>query len=364
MMILCGMGSLNRMHMARRLGVWRARRMGIPSADTIARATRTTTLPQLRQVGRTMYRRLRRSKALESGVGRSYFMLVVDGHECCCSYRRHCPKCLTRRIQVTNGTTRIQYYHRLVAAVLVCNDFVLALDVEMQQPREGEVQCAMRLFERIMDNYPKAFELLGADGLYAQKPFVRLVRKHHKHCIIVLKDERRELLAAARQRFGGTKPCLSYTHNGTHRQVWDSDICAHWANRLQHTRVVRSVETKRQRDPQTNESLLVTSEWYWFTTMPHAQMDTRTLVEAAHRRWDIENRCFNDLVTNWHIGHVYTHDVNAIAVFWLLTMLMANLLHVFYRRNLKPARRDTITMCMLAAHIAAQALAYTSTDTG
>lgn len=44
--------------------------------------------------------------------------------------------------------------------------FYLPLDLEPQLPGEDEVGCATRLLERVMLNYPRAFDLILADGLY------------------------------------------------------------------------------------------------------------------------------------------------------------------------------------------------------
>lgn len=64
--------------------------------------------------------------------------------------------CLKRKVH-TREEDRIQYYHRHVLAMLSGPDFPLLLDVEEQRKREDEVSCAIRLCERILKDYPRAF---------------------------------------------------------------------------------------------------------------------------------------------------------------------------------------------------------------
>jgi hypothetical protein len=67
--------------------------------------------------------------------------------------------------------------------------------------------------------------------------------------------------------------------------------------------------------------------------------DVAAVIHVGHRRWSIENEAFNELVNEWHAGHVYKHDLNAMVVLWLLVCLACNLFHAFITRNLKPQRR-------------------------
>ena len=187
-MTLCRFGSINLLVANRRRAFWGLRGCdAIPSARTIGRGAVSCDHDGIRELLRTIYRKMKRRKGLRSPFHPSLFALIIDGHECFCSYRRKWKGCLKRRIKTPQGE-RIQYYCRVVTAVLLCDDFILLLDVEQQRPGEDEVACACRLFKRLMFNYPKAFDVVCADGLYAQQPFIKLVRKHRKHCIVVLKD--------------------------------------------------------------------------------------------------------------------------------------------------------------------------------
>ena len=123
---------------------------------------------------------------------------VIDGHESHASYRRHCPGCLERTIHTEQGDRR-QYYHRQVVLMLVAGERAgkpalrLLLDLEPQRLGEDEVAAALRLLERVLAHYPRAFDVVLADGLYAQAPFFNFLLGHRKHALVVLKDPRRDL---------------------------------------------------------------------------------------------------------------------------------------------------------------------------
>ena len=95
---------------------------------------------------------------------------VVDGHESHASYLRHCTGCLERTIRV-GKTTRTQFYHKQVTLMLLpgarpgCEPIRLLLDHEPQRPGEDEVATALRLLERVIGSYPRAFDLVLADAL-------------------------------------------------------------------------------------------------------------------------------------------------------------------------------------------------------
>ena len=110
-----------------------------------------------------VYSRLKRNQALPDIGGLS--VAVLDGHETHASYRRRCSGCLQRTIPSESGE-RIPYYHRNVTLQLLTgSELRILLDLEPQRPGEDEVATARRLLERVLARYPRAFQLLLADGL-------------------------------------------------------------------------------------------------------------------------------------------------------------------------------------------------------
>lgn len=95
-----------------------------------------------------------------------------------------------------------------------------------------------------------------------------------------------------------------------------------------------------------------TSQWYWATTLSRRQLSTRRVWQAGHRRWDVENDCFNTLSTHWGLDHRFKHEPTAIVNFVLTLLLVYVLLQCFWQRNLKEAlRRRLVTLLGLAGEL-------------
>ena len=352
------MGSLNALELAAASSLFR-HWLGQPvcSADTIGRVNALMDAEGLRQGLHHIYDRLKRNKALPDhrGIG----VAVLDGHESHTSYLQHCAGCLERTIHAGN-TNRTQFYHRQVTLMLLpaarpgCEPIRLLLDHEPQRAGEDEVATALRLLARVIGSYPRAFDLVLADALYATAPLFNFLLAHGKHALTVLKDDRRNLYQDAAALFAAVAP-----QAGSFRKRpclwWDFPDLLSWPQVNTPVRVVRSLETysvKRQLDGKDD---LRTSDWIWATTLPAQPASTERVVGFGHQRWDIENHGFNELVQGWHADHIYRHDPNAIECFLLIAFLAYNLFHAFFTLNLKPEIRKGRTQlfwrCFMSAQI-------------
>lgn len=346
------MGSLNALEQRRGPGYWRRWAGGeMASADTIGRGFSHAHCDSIRQLVKHTYSRLKRNKVLRPAYG-GKIALIIDGHESHRSQLRCCNGCLERRLQTKHGFKK-EHYHRHVMASLLCEGVCLPLDMEPQRPGEDEVACAVRLLKRIFKEYPRAFDLIIADGLYARAPFFKLVKKHGKDVVAVLKDDRRDLLKDARGLF---KQARSKTHvdGNVEKECWDIEHFTSWEQLGFEVRVVRSLERKHTKRQKTKKTHYESSEWVWVSTISKQRLSTEDFVKFGHDRWKIENNGFYELVNYWHADHVYCHNPVAIEAFGLLTMLAYILFHAFIGRNLKAVFRDRYTKKHLAQMITAE----------
>lgn len=352
-MSLGQLGSLNALEQTRAAsGYWRRWVGGkVASADTIGRGFARADCDSIRAMIRSVYSQLKRNKALKP-IRAGMIALALDGHESHCSQKRCCSGCLKRRLNTRHGEKE-EYYHRHVMASLVFEGLCLPLDMEPQRPGEDEVKCAMRLLERIFRNYPRAFDLVLADGLYARAPFFKFVIKHGKDVIAVLKDDRRELYKDAKVLFKREEAQV-YQEGEVKKECWDIEEFRSWDQMDVPVRVVCSRETTRIKRQKTKEFDHEVCEWVWVSTIPKRRLGTENFIKFAHDRWKIENNGFHELVNQWHADHVYRHDPVAIEAFGLLTMLAYVLFHVFIGRNLKAVFRDKHTKKHLARMITAE----------
>jgi len=267
---------------------------------------------------------------------------VLDGHESHASYLRHCSGCLERTVHTEKGD-RTQYYHRHVALMLLpgalrCGQALrLLLDLEPVRAGEDERAAATRLLDRVIRRYPRAFDLVLADALYAVAPFVRFLAEHGKHALIVFKQESMGLYREACAELSD-RPAVQGSHRGRHCRWWDSGELD-WEGVPVTVRVIRSEEIWKSRLQRTGQWCDHHTHWMWLTTLPAAQLPLARLVNLAHQRWNIENYGFNELVNGWHADHVYKHQANAIEALLLLACLAFNLYYAFILRCLKPQLR-------------------------
>jgi len=354
-MSLTRLGSLNAVEQLK--GSTKLRKfMGnaLPSADSLGRIVNLIDTNTIREVNRQLYTRLKRNKALQPPK-HGLVVLVIDGHESHCTYNRECDGCLKRKIQIGDKEC-IQQYHRNVTAHLVFRECRFQLDAEAQLPGEDEVGCAKRLFERVVANYARAFDVVAVDALYAEAPFFNAVLKHNKDVMAVLKDNCPDLVKDADGLFARQKPTHIFTNERrTAIECWDAAGFTTWPKVIKPLRIVRTRETKkpirRQLDGRIDEPI---SSWAWVTTLSPIRAGTEAAVEIGHSRWSIENEGFNELVNHWNADHVYKHDSVAILNFWLMTLIACNIFHAFFLRNLKSIIRKGRTMLHFAEEVAGE----------
>lgn len=329
--------SLNALDQYRKQRSWhKLLRHGMPCGDEIANVSEVLDLYGIRFVLGHVYRRLTRNKVLRALRG--HRLAVVDGHEINHSYKRCCPNCQKREITV-HDRKQTQYYHRAVILQLVGEEYRFLLDIELLEPKEDEGSAAIRLIKRVLANHPRSFDILLGDGLYPQARLFKLLRQHHKHAIVVLKDDRRDLLKDARGLFRYAR-VTTYRDGHTVYKCRDVSDLESWDSFPAPVRVVQSIETTIHRERIAHQwcQKTIISEWVWVTTLPAAEVPTRNIVFFGHERWRIENEGFNELCVQWHANHFFHHHPVSITAFWLILFIAHALFHCFLR-NLKPALR-------------------------
>lgn len=268
------------------------------------------------------------------------------------SRKRHCPGCSERTVTVKEQEVT-EYYHRGVVAYLIVDPIPVPMDVEFYLPGEGEVAAAERLLLRVVEDYPRFFDAVIADALYFQAPFTNLCRQHDKHIIVTMKNEDRLLYQDAEGVFSLVEPERWRLSSRHHIRGWDAEGFTSFQGVDEPMRVVHTEETQTQhtqRNGKWTDEIQV-HNWWWTTTVPQFMMPTRVFRNAAHRRWDIEDRLFHALATHWHLNHCFKHDPVAILNFILVLFTAYVLLEAFYQRNLKPEVRKRLTLCALGREL-------------
>lgn len=352
-MFLARLGSLNALE---QLGDSSALRdfigARLPSADTVGRVVSLMDPNTIRKANRDIYSQLKRNKSLEL-LEHGLVPLTIDGHESHATYLRHCEGCLERRLNKDTDSEKVQYYHRHVTAQLVFRNFSILLDLEPQMLGEGERAAAQRLLERVLRDYPRAFDVVVADALYCCAPFINFVIDCGKDVVVVAKDDRYEIVKDAESFLQNKSPSIVIEKKNLLRKCWDESGFECWAEVKVPLRVTKTEETKRACRQLDGVFVEETSSWMWVTTLSNVRASAATVAEIGHLRWNIENQGFNEMVNHWGSDHIYKHHPIAILNFWLLCMTAYNIFRCFYIRNLKPALRASFTMLHVSRQVQA-----------
>ena len=322
-----------------------------PSADTLGRVLGKFSLETARQLVVRMNRTAWRNKAIHFDGWGGYRVVAIDGHELFSSRARCCRDCMVREVEV-KGEKVQEYYHRVVVAQWAGVTPPGILDVELIKPGEGEVVAARRLFERIVKNYERLVDVICADALYLEAPFIRLVLEAGKHVVVVMKQEARELYQDADRLRSLEKPRVVQDQQRTTR-LWDLEALESFTTLGRPVRVVWAEELTQELQFKggKRQSVEVSKTWAWVTDLPAAIVPAVLIQRWGHARWDLENRGFNELASHWAMDHCFVHQSTAIATL-LLTLAAAFLAtYLFYERNLKPAIRDRVTRLTLASRL-------------
>ena len=314
-------------------------------------------LEDLRQSLAQVNKTLKANKGLESCKINCWFFLSLDANEHFHSRSRCCPCCCQREIQETDAEghkqTVTEYYHRYVFAQINGPKLNVLLDLEAIRPGEGEAEAALRLLGRIRRVYGvRFFNAITVDSWYVQGPFLKAVEKLGWPWVVVLKQERMEVLQEARALSAGQPPALEFEDKTRDRQVklWevkDLDFSESYGRKV---RVVHSEESwiekkvvggKRLSQPQT-------SHWWWMASEGLRGYPCNLVYEGGHRRWGIENKAFNELTQFYHLEHCYHHEPIALLAQMLILMLGFVLFSAYALLHSQQFRLGQVTLKELA----------------
>jgi hypothetical protein len=320
------------------------------SADTLSRALRVMELEGLRELCVGLVSQAERNKAFREGWHWAMRYVALDGWEPIQSSKRHCEGCLERRVKVRQRDGAVveqgQYYHRFVVAMLIGERFDLALDIEPLLPYdlrpggnpaeradEGELTVAMRLLRRVKDTYGW-LDVVVADGLYANGPFLNLVAQLGMGAVVIARKETDEPLREARRLWGLQPPADVIEQADETIQLWD---CAGIETLSSYRGPIRMVlgrvgDARRPDAPSRDWCMAVTGR---ATRLPPAKV-----LAVARGRWHIENTGFHQWTSRWRFGHVFTHHRRAMLALYWLFLAAYNLLTLFLYLQLRCYGRD------------------------
>ena len=261
-------------------GVFR-QRIGKLSEDTLGYALQRQDPASLFALGCAVARRLKRNGVLHSDWARGRVVAAVDGIKICSSFFRCCDACMEREVEhkVDDEMRKdTQYYHRIVAVVLVSTDFPVPLGLRFQRDGEDEVACALALLQELDRQLRRRFlDVLVADALYLRSDFVQELEKLQLEWVVTVKENQPELLAEA-QRLTGGPPRMTCSTPQNEFQLWHApEVYGPVADRS--LRVVKTFRIQKkhrvelapagspQKKKRTKEEVLEESTNYYATNL-------------------------------------------------------------------------------------------------
>ena len=308
----------------------------IPKVDTVREVLTRTEGKEVEEILTSVIRRVRRNRVLQQPgtIGR-YVVAAIDGVELFSSTKKCCPKCLRRKKE---GGKREEYFHRSVVCASIGRSPHVIFGQEMLKPRdgaekdEGELTGGKRLIKRLHQKHGHFADVIVADALYLNAPFINTVLECKLDAVIRLKDENRCIYRDAEGLFQkdlGRKE--GFRQGKTSIEVWDlSDFEMEGCGRK--LRVVKFRETM----PGQKEDRFI---WLVTTLM---NTPPQLLWQMMHKRWDIEENAFHQLKTYYHADHCYCHS--AVEVIFLLMLIAFNMRELYLYRRLKNFRNSKITL--------------------
>lgn len=363
----CQFPSVHGIEAACRDGVLR-QRIGSLSEDTIGYALQRQDPQPLLRLGCHLARRLKRNGVLRSDWARDRVVVAADGVEICSSFVRCCDTCMERKVKHQVGEELredIQYYHRLCAAVVVSAAFPIPLGICFQKAGETEVSCTLRLLQELIEPLgPRYFDVLVADALYLQTPFVRAIEALGLEWVINLKENQPELLAEAEQATSGP-PSYQESTEKQELQLWHApEVLWPVADRsIRIVKVTRTLHRHRvplrpasaRQKPNGRERFDEPSRNFYATNVELGSIPPLFIHRLGRSRWTIDAEAFQTITTDSHLKQPSVHQgrSQALVVLTMIRILAYTLTMVFYHRQaLSHSRSVAFGFCDLARKLA------------
>lgn len=328
-----------------------AKRIGPISDDTIGYALQRQSPEPVFALGCDVARRLKRNGVLRSNWSRGLIVAAVDGIEICSSFARCCDACMQREVQhKVRGEPRtdIQYYHRIVAAVIVSTPFPIPLGIRFQKDGEGEVGCALALLQDLVDQLGRRFlDLLVGDALYLQAPFVKEAERLGLDWAFTLKENQPELLREA-QRFTSGPPATVQSEGAQELRCWhlpqvdwpaaDRLVGVVKTVRIDHKRQV-TVSHQGDQLRKSKTALALESTNFYATNFELGAIPPTFIHQLGRSRWRIDTEVFQTITTDCHLKHPAVHQSTALVVLTMIRLLAYTLSSVFYQRQVRSHAR-------------------------
>jgi hypothetical protein len=363
----CQFRSVHRLETECQPGGVLSKRIGPLSEDAIGYALERYDSQGVFRLGCEVARQLKRNGVFRSEWSRGLVVAAVDGIEICSSFVRFCDDCMERKVTHTvEGELReeIQYYHRICAVSVVSSAFPIPLGIRFQKNGEDEVTCSLDLLRELTEELGSRFvDILVADALYLQTPFVKEIEGLGLDWVINLKENQPELLAESERVI--SRVATEKMDHPPDLQLWHAPE-VYWpvADRgIGVVKTIRQQPVKRlrvQRDEQgrkhaVKEIVIESSTNFYASNLELGSIPPVFIHQLGRSRWIIDTNVFQTMTTDAHLKRPSVHQDRAKAwtVLTRIRVLAYTLTLVFFFRQVRSHfRKCTLGFCDLARKLA------------
>ena len=198
----------------------------IPKVDAVRDLLSRINPDEIRSIHEEMIDIIKRNRVFREGTIGGYVVAGLDGVELFSSTKKSCPNCLSRK----KHTGETEYFYRSVVCMIIGKSPHVILGQEMLKPRdgsgkdEGELTGGKRLIERLKKRHGHFADVIVADALYLNAPFINTLKENGLEGVIRLKDERRMIFQDAERLFkqDEDKAYFAKMLTGTDENIEDS----------------------------------------------------------------------------------------------------------------------------------------------
>lgn len=282
----------------------------------------------LRSAFRGIHSAVQRGKMLdEFKVMDDKLVVSIDGTGLFSSTSVCCEQCGVKKHK--NG--QIEYYHQLLAAVIVSphTKSVLPIDFEPIIKSDGqskdccERNAAKRLIPSLAKQYPKRQLIIVEDALAANGPHIQCLSEHGMDYVIGVKPKgNAKLFDAFDQRRDGTEsePVIEFEHTDPQTGVtrgcrFSNDLPLNDSHQDLRVNLMEFWEVSAKGK---------LSQWSWITSLPITQENALEIAAIGRSRWGVENQTFNTLKNQgYNLEHNYGHGERYLSSTLAGLMLLA-----------------------------------------
>jgi hypothetical protein len=267
----------------------------------------------------------------------------------------------------------LQYYHRISAVTLVSTPFPVFLGIRFQQAGETEVACSLDLLQQLVGQLGRRFiDVLVADAIYLQTPFVGAIESLDLEWVISLKDNQPALLAEAQCLTVAPAPC-QWSAGNDHFSLWHLPE-VDWPVADRMVRVVKTfrvqkikrvkIEKVGEHRSKKKEEVCIQSTNFYATNVDLGSISPKFIQQLGRSRWSIDAAAFQTITTTCHLKQPSTHQDVALVVLTMIRVLAYTLTTVFYHRQVRSHCRKVPPSFCEAARSLALALLTAGADNG